>query len=302
MTSRKPAATSPRSSSPLMKSPFRPTFWRSTPPWRPPGRARPAWALPWWPMRSAAWRSAAPRPRGNGGENRGLHRQERPRACRSASRWRKRFEEIMDKVRKVDNLVANIATASKEQSQGIEPGQLRRQRNRQGDPIQRRRGRAKRRRRAGTQRPGRPPERGPGGNASTHGRSRRFHRQSGGGARRRPPSADPRRPAHSAPPADPANRIRRGGSKRFRLGEQPPLISTHPLKSNRRATFTPLRWTNGCQDHWVVSLPWFLRRSGLKPAPRSVVSRLPPSASCLLPPASCLLSSNRSAAAGSAPG
>jgi methyl-accepting chemotaxis protein len=31
----------------------------------------------------------------------------------------KRFEEIMDKVRKVDNLVANIATASKEQSQGI---------------------------------------------------------------------------------------------------------------------------------------------------------------------------------------
>jgi len=63
--------------------------------------------------------------------------QKSEHASRSAQGG-KGLEEIVEKARKVDALVADIATASKEQSEGVQQGEHSRERNRQGHAGQRR--------------------------------------------------------------------------------------------------------------------------------------------------------------------
>ena len=81
------------------------------------------------------------------------------------------LQEIVVKAREVDELVAEIASASSEQSQGIGPGQHRRERDGQSHPVQRRQRRGKRRRRGRPQRPGRRTQDRRRGPSRTRGRS-----------------------------------------------------------------------------------------------------------------------------------
>ena len=105
------------------------------------------------------------------------------------------LNDIVAKVRQVDELVAEVASASREQTQGITPDQHRRRPDGQGDADQRRQCRGKRRRRRGTQRPGRDDKTVGRGDVPTRERQeRRSGRAARPGSYRRPAGGKSARP------------------------------------------------------------------------------------------------------------
>jgi len=95
---------------------------RSTPPSRPPAPARPAWVSPSSPTRSAISPSVLPNRPAKPPKKSKLRSRRATTASPSRPGSPRTLSEIVTKAREVDTLVAEIAQASIEQSQGI--GQL----------------------------------------------------------------------------------------------------------------------------------------------------------------------------------